>query len=248
MLKKDHYLKRVKFVKVFLDIKKDYELTDSQALLYGFLYNHCIEMNDLGYCGYSDENLAEALGTPVRTHQRNLKALVDKDLIYIKNAGARSKKAGESREIHINEKVFLTEDTVKALDEAEQLRKLNETLQQTNELLQSRLDELNKLLAPVSPNVWSIMLLQSGYITKDEFNESSREYNALMCEYFNVVGNDRGELQKCVAYLAKWANKTNVYNKVAYLDQTIRQRAIHNDQIAKEDANIPQDFIDRYDF
>lgn len=248
MLKKDHYLKRVKFVKVFLDIKKDYELTDSQALLYGFLYNHCIEMNDLGYCGYGDDKIAEALGTPVRTHQRNLKALVDKDLIYIKNAGARSKKAGESREIHINEKVFLTDETVQALDEAEQLRKLNETLQQTNELLQSRLDELNKLLAPVSPNVWSIMLLQSGYITKDEFNESSREYNALMCEYFNLVGNDRGELQKCVAYLAKWASKTNVYNKVAYLDQVIRQRATHNDQIAKEDANISQDFIDRYDF
>lgn len=247
-MSKEHYLKRVKFVKVFLDIKKDYELTDSQALLYGFLYNHCMELNDAGYCGFSDEHIAETLCVPIATHKRNLKALVTKELIYIVNAGSRSRKKGESREIHINEKVFLTEETVQALDEAEQLRKLNETLQQTNELLQSRLDELNKLLAPVSPNVWSIMLLQSGYITKDEFNESSREYNALMCEYFNVVGNDRGELQKCVAYLAKWANKTNVYNKVAYLDQTIRQRAIHNDQIAKEDANIPQDFIDRYDF
>lgn len=247
-MSKEHYLKRVKFVKVFLDIKKDYELSPSQSLLYGYLYNHCMELNDAGYCGYSNEHMADLLGTKLATFKNDLKALVEKDLIYIKNAGSRSKKAGESREIHINEKVFLTEDTVKALDEAEQLRKLNETLQQTNELLQSRLDELNKLLAPVSPNVWSIMLLQSGYITKDEFNESSREYNALMCEYFNLVGNDRGELQKCVAYLAKWASKTNVYNKVAYLDQVIRSRATHNDQIAKEDANMSQDFIDRYDF
>lgn len=243
-MSKEHYLKRVKFVKVFLDIKKDYELSPSQSLLYGYLYNHCMELNDAGYCGYSNEHMADLLGTKLATFKNDLKALVEKDLIYIKNAGSRSKKKGESREIHINEKVFLTEDTVKALDEAEQLRKENDALKKTIEALNNRLEQLDNTTS-VTPTVWSKKLVTYGYISKDEYNEAPSDYNDLMEAFIRSIDYDLAYLEKAIKYLAKVTSEKTIYSKVAYLETFITDSSLH--KIIKE-APVSDDFRERYDF
>ena len=208
-----YHIKGVRFVKVFLDIKKDYDLTGEQAMLYGFLYNWCMEMGESRFCGFSDEKIADTLGVKIATHKRNLKALLEKDLIYIKNAGSRSKKKGESREIYINDKIFLDDEVAKQLDEAERVKAENEQLKKQLKLMNERLLALQEEQPTIS--YLAKDLINTGYVSKEEYMQHWKDYNMLLEQFQQSVGFiDFNHRLKRVVRNCK--NK-NIYDKVAYL-------------------------------
>lgn len=244
-----NFKRRNKFVQVFIGVKKDYELSPSQSILFGYLFNHCINLNNNGYCGHSNERIADDVDSKLTTLKSDLKALKVKELILVKNEGSRSRKVGESREIWINPAIFESgesnEDMVDELQTKDAIIKHYESVIAN---LTKQLEDLNTRPTDVTPTAWSKKLVTCGYISKDEYNEAPREYNDLMDAFIHVVNYDLAYLDRALHYLTSWANKTVVKSKTAYLEKFIKDTVARLDQIAKEDANMTQDFIDRYDF
>lgn len=228
LIEKQHYLKKVKFVKVFLDIKKDYELSVGQALLYGFIYNRCIEVNDCGYCGYSDEMIAETLGTAIATHKRDLKTLIDKELIYIVNSGSRSKRKGKSRELHINEKIFLSDTTREKVDGYDELNNENKRLLETIDALNKQIEQLQlqnmQLQHRPKLTYLSKYLIDLGYVTKKEYMVNWSEYNSMLEGYCASVGIEN--VKKGLSYVvSKMSKDKKIVDKVAYLSTALENSA-----------------------
>lgn len=241
-----NFKRRNKFVQVFIGVKKDYELSPSQSILFGYLFNHCINLNNNGYCGHSNERLAEDVDSKLTTLKSDLKALKDKELILVKNEGSRSRKIGESREIWINPAIFESgesnEDMVDELQTKDAIIKHYESVI-TN--LTKQLEDLNARQKDVTPTIWSKKLVTYGYITKDEFNEAPSDYNDLMEVFIRSIDYDLAYLEKAIKYLANWANKTDVHSKTAYLERFITDSSL---QKTIKEAKVSDDFADRYNF
>ena len=227
-------LKGVRFVKIFIDIKKEYELTDSQALLFGYLYNWCMELpQSTRFCGFSDERIAEDLGVPIATHRRNLKTLLTKELVCVKNAGSRSKKKGESRELYINEDIFLSDEVKKQLDENEalkiQLAKAQQQLEEQRQYIESLKQDTPQI------TFLSKQLIKSGYVTEGEYMESWRDYNILTEQYCSMVG--MADFNRGLSYIVNHIDKENpIRDKVSYLHKAMLNSAkrINKDYLNKD--------------
>lgn len=210
--------KMLGYVMVHLDIKRDYELTGEQSIVYGFLYNYCINLKGSstksGWCGLSNENIAESVGVIERTVSRSIKALKDKELIIIENEGKRT------RQISISPKPFYCEETQKALDEVEQLKKQLEQAQQQLKLMNERLLSLQE-----EPTISYLAkdLISTGYVTKDEYMQHWKDYNMLLEQFQQVVGFM--DFQKRLSFTVAKAKNTDINNKVAYLRTALIQNA-----------------------
>lgn len=241
-----NFKRRNKFVQVFIGVKKDYELSPSQSILFGYLFNHCINLNNNGYCGHSNERLAEDVDSKLTTLKSDLKVLKDKELILVKNEGSRSRKIGESREIWINPAIFESgesnEDMVDELQTKDAIIKHYESVIAN---LTKQLEDLSTHQKDVAPTVWSKKLVTYGYISKDEFNESPSDYNDLMEVFIRSIDYDLAYLEKAIKYLANWTSKTTVHSKTAYLEQFITDSSLHK---TIKEAQVSDDFADRYNF
>lgn len=241
-----NFKRRNKFVQVFIGVKKDYELSPSQSILFGYLFNRCINLSNNGYCGHSNERLAEEVDSKLTTLKSDLKALKDKELILVKNEGSRSRKIGESREIWINPAIFESgesnEDMVDELQTKDAIIKHYESVIAN---LTKQLEDLNTRPTDVTPTIWSKKLVTYGYISKDEYNEAPSDYNDLMEAFIRSIDYDLAYLENAIKYLAKVTSEKTIYSKVAYLETFITDSSLH--KIIKE-APVSDDFRERYDF
>ena len=89
------------------ELVAEYGLTHQQGVVYAYLYNHCVNINENGYCGYSDERMANEIKIPYSSFKKELKILKEKNLITVENPGKRTKKTGESRMIYINAEIYI---------------------------------------------------------------------------------------------------------------------------------------------
>ena len=208
--------RRYKFVMLFLDIKKDYELTGEQAILYSYLYNHCINLKDNGFCGFSDDKIGEETGVTGRTIQRSIKVLEEKGLILIKN------KQKKSREIYITEKPFICDEVAKQLDEAEMIKAENEQLKKQLKLMNERLLALQEEEPTIS--YLAKDLINTGYVTKEEYMQHWKDYNMLLEQFQQAVGFI--DFKKRLLHVVnKCKKKKDIYDKVAYLRGSLIQNA-----------------------
>lgn len=225
------------YVMVHLDIKRDYELTGEQAIIYGFLYNHCINLKgsttESGWCGLSNEHIAEAIGITDKTVSRSVKALKDKELIIVENERHRT------RRIALSPKPFYCEETQKALDEVERLKKQLEQAQKQVALMNERLLALQEEEPTIS--YLAKDLINTGYVTKDEYMQHWKDYNMLLEQFQQAVGFI--DFKKRLLHVVnKCKKKKDIYDKVAYLRGSLINNATdyHKEISMYEDIEIEE--------
>lgn len=207
------------YVMVHLDIKLKYELNESQALVYGYLYNHCINLKgsttESGWFGFGNEQIAESLGISLRTVANSIKALKDKELIIVENERQRA------RRIALSPKPFYCEETQKALDEVERLKKQLEQAQKQVALMNERLQSLQEEEPTIS--YLAKDLINTGYVSKEEYMQHWKDYNMLLEQFQQAVGFM--DFQKRLSYTVSKCKNTDIYDKVAYLRTALIQNA-----------------------
>lgn len=167
-------LSRLRFVPIITQIYKEYELSSQQAHIYGYIFNHCMNINKDGYCGYSDEFMATDLKIGYERFRKELAVLKNKGLIVIQNPGKRTKQTGLSRMIRINSDVFLDEQQV-SLQEI-----VNDNLKKENERLKKQIADLlaEKEPDPV-PNGWLQFLIDAGVIPEQDIPRACKVLNTM---------------------------------------------------------------------
>ena len=214
--------KNMRYWEYQYELIHEHELTYQQGAVYAYLYNHCINKNDVGYCGYSDEQMAKDLRMAFRTFQRELKTLKDKRLIIVKNPQKRTKKAGESRMIYINPDNYLTHQQLELTDvennnlkcEVDRLKKQNEELLQQLEFKKQSVNISNL----------GLKLVKAGFMSGDEYMRDVEFYNSLLQKFFEDT--DYEWVLKSFSYFTdKKANNISDYS--AYLASCIKSSVTH---------------------
>lgn len=214
--------KNLRYWQLQYELIHKYELTYQQGAVYAYLYNHCININDNGYCGYSDERIAEDLKLANSTCRREIKVLKDKGLIVVKNPQKRSKKTGESRMLYINADIYIQSEK-EIFPENTQI--LN--LQQENESLKQQIAELEQKIVKLNSLQISFLglnLVKSGFITGEEYMKECDFYNSILQKF--LEDTDFGWVQKSFNYFAnKKAQKIDCYP--SYLTSCIKSSVLH---------------------
>jgi len=237
--------KKFKYWQFQYELIFEKELTLQQGVVYSYLYNHCVNINQNGYCGYSDERMADDLKLQGRTFQRELKALKDKGLIGIKNPQKRTKKTGESRMIYINSANYLVEVQMSLSDIQ------NANLKRENEKLKARIAELEKniqrpVVEEVKPNYWGVLLVKSGFMNGETYMADSGFYNSLLTRLYDETSDEW--IRKAIKYFALQGKKTNIENHQAYLARCVEDSILgfqHNLMVAEKNEELQgQLFLD----
>lgn len=214
--------KNLRYWQLQYELIHKYELTYQQGAVYAYLYNHCININDNGYCGYSDERIAEDLKLANSTCRREIKVLKDKGLIIVKNPQKRSKKTGESRMLYINAEIY-----IQAEKEIHQEDIQIQKLQQEIEVLKQRNIELEQKIANTHPpqvSFLGIKLVKSGFMNGDEYMKECEFYNTLLQKF--LEDTDFEWVQKSFSYFSnKKAKKIDCYP--SYLTSCIKSSILH---------------------
>ncbi len=214
--------KKFRYWQLQYELIHNFELTYQQGAVYAYLYNHCININDNGYCGYSDERIAEDLKLANSTCRREIKVLKDKGLIVVENPGKRTKKTGESRMIYINEENYLQSEKEIYREDSQMQR-----LQQENELLKQQLVELEKKIVKDNPSQISFLglkLVKSGFITGEEYMKECEFYNTILQKF--LEDTDFEWVQKSFRYFTnKKATSIDCYP--SYLTACIKSSILH---------------------
>ena len=204
------------------ELVAEYGLTHQQGVVYAYLYNHCVNINENGYCGYSDERISENIGLHYRTLKRELKVLKEKGLIIVKNPGKRTKKTGESRMIYINAEIYIQSEKENS-QEDNQIQQL----QQEIEVLKQRNTELEQKIAnthPAQVSFLGVKLVKSGFMTGDEYIKECEFYNTILQKF--LEDTDFEWVQKSFSYFAnKKADKIECYP--SYLASCIKSSVLH---------------------
>jgi len=208
--------KNIKYWQYQYELYEENKLSFKARELYSFLYNHCVNFHEQGWCGLSTDNLAKNLHTSNETIKRVLAELKNKKLIIIENPGRRTKQAGESRQIYINPKNYLVEESEevntdnKSLKLIEQLKKDNEELKKEN----SRL----KLEYTQSIHITELghSLIRTGFISGEQYKIQAQELNHILLDFESWHRGGRDLTKACFNY---WnAHKdTEVKNYVKYI-------------------------------
>ena len=140
--------KSLRYYPYFHSIEKKYDLTSQQTMIFGYFYNHCINLNDNGFCGFSDERLSREMGLAYSTFKRELKILRQKDLLIVRNEGRRTRIPGESREIYLSSEPFLSDKQL-SLEEV-QIENKDRRIAQ----LEKQLSEALASQSSSTPNFW----------------------------------------------------------------------------------------------
>jgi len=207
--------KNKRFIQYQLEFYQKKKLDYSTRELYSFIYTHC-HYHDNGWCGFSNEKLAEMVKTSVRTVEDNLKKLRDKEMIIIENPGKRTKKTGESRQIHINAKNYIIEDVPEAITDNELLK----VIEKQNKELEELKKENNQLRFEQTQSVHITelghSLIRTGFITEARYQEQAQEINHILLDFESWHKEGRGLTKSCFSY---WNTHKDGYikNPVKYV-------------------------------
>lgn len=210
--------KSLRYYPYFYSIEKRYELNERQTKVFGYLYNHCINLNDNGFCGYSDERMSQILNIPNRTFQRDLKSLKDKGLITVKNEGRRTKMTGQSREIYLSPNPFLSDKQL-SLEEI-QLEKKDRKIEQ----LEKQLEEALSSQSSNVPNFWVQYLVDQEVInSQKEIKKASHVLNVPYDAFATEFGF--AEAKKHLSYVVNQLERNKIETDlIAYLSKSLDQR------------------------
>lgn len=210
--------KSLRYYPYFHSIEKKYDLTPQQTMVFGYFYNHCINLNDNGFCGFSNDRLCEETGLKLTTLKKELKTLRDKGLIIIKNEGRRTRIPGESREIYLSSEPFLSDKQL-SLEEV-QIENKDRRIAQLEK-------QLSKALASQSsstPNFWVQYLVDHNVLqTKEEIQKASHSLNVPYDAFANELGFS--EMKKHLSYITNQLQRNEIKTDiVAYLSKALDQR------------------------
>jgi len=216
--------KNKRYIQYQLEYYQEKELTHTARELYSYIYNHCyFHSSDThqGWCGFSNEKLAVKLKTTSRTIERNIKELVEKEMIIIENPRKRTKKIGESRQIHINAKNYIVEEVPE--DGKEELLKVIE--RQSKELEELK-RENNRLRREQVQSTYitalGISLIRTGFITEEQYQKQAEELNHILLDFEKWHGQGRDLTKACFNY---WSTHKDSYikNPVQYILTCIKE-------------------------
>lgn len=213
-------MKKFRYWQYQYEIVAKHELTPQQGVVYGYLYNHCVNLNNEGYCGYSDERMANDINIPYSSFKKDLKVLREKGLIIVKNPNKRTKKTGESRMIYINSDTYL-------IDKQMDLRDIeNQNLHKKLERADKRIAELEMLLTqsthpePVRTSYFGLLAVKSGFIPETVYLANTGTINAYF-EYL-VEHTDPFWTKRAIKYFAKIAKGTKINCYISYLEKCVQ--------------------------
>lgn len=219
--------KNKRFLQYQLEFYQKKEITYPTRELYSFIYNHCIFYSDdntyQGWCGLSNEKLAQKLNSTTRTIERSLKELRDKDMIIIENAGKRTKKTGESRQIHINAKNYIATEINESEPTETELLKIIERQSKEISEMQIELNQLNFKLAQTT-HITEVghSLIRIGFITESQYRSQADELNRILLDFEHWHKEGRELSKACFNY---WnAHKDSyIQHPVRYVLKCIEQ-------------------------
>ncbi|WP_292474497.1 helix-turn-helix domain-containing protein [Methanosphaera sp.] len=205
MRKIDFKSKNNRYFPLFYELAKEKGISDSAMVIYGFFYNHCINLNDNGWCGLSDEHLAEKLRYSLRSFQRYLKELVDANMVIIENSGKKTRRIYINAENHVS--VQEVDDSAEIIkQQAEEIKKLKQQLEQVS--------------SRVEPGNWMVIkLARKGFLTTAEYNDA-HAYNVIFDEFLKETS--WGYVDSFLTYFD--TDPKTVKDKYAYLVSSIRNQ------------------------
>lgn len=218
-------LSKLRYIPLITQIQKDYELSYQQAAVYGYLFNHCMNVNKNGYCGYSDQRIADEMNIGYRQFKRELEALKKKNLIITKNPGKRTKKTGESRMLYINTEVYLEEVQMDLKDVQ------IERLEKENKMLMARLEEMEKREAEYRERelnkykMYVLPLLKNNVISDDQYPEVYDQIGPLYYSFAILEGHGIKMLHNHIRHIARF-KQGKLDNPVAYLAKALEDYRI----------------------
>lgn len=204
-----------KYFPLFYELGKEKGLNEAEIIVYGYVWNVCNQLNDEGYCGYSNERMAQDLGFSLRSFCRHLATLVEKELVLVSNAGRRTKKAGESRELRINPLNYITAEVQISIDD--------ELLAQKDAEIKALQEEIAKLkaTAPIEEvGNWIVgRLYKKGFFTTEEYN-NAHQYNVLFDELLKET-----DWSWCEKFCMRFdTDPKTVSNKYNYICSTVKNQ------------------------
>lgn len=214
-------LSKLRFIPFITQIYKEYELTPQQTMIYGYIFNHCMNLNDDGYCGFSDERMAKELNLSYERFRKELAILKNKKLVVIRNPGKRSKKTNESRMIYINSDVYLEEAQMSLEEiELENLKKENERLRKQLEQLAKEKSESN-----VQYGNYYTMYLYREFYRRNQITENQKnELYAVLSSVYDGLAVDYGhaDVMKHINYVLEQSKETDIENVIGYLVRSVQ--------------------------
>lgn len=210
--------KSLRYYPYFHSIEKKYDLTSQQTMIFGYFYNHCINLNDNGFCGFSDERLSREMGLAYSTFKRELKILRQKDLLIVRNEGRRTRIPGESREIYLSSEPFLSDKQL-SLEEV-QIENKDRRIAQ----LEKQLSEALASQSSSTPNFWVQYLVDHDVLqTEEEIQKASHTLNVPYDAFANELGFS--EMKKHLSYITNQLQRNEIKtDTVAYLSKALDQR------------------------
>lgn len=205
--------KLLRYYPYFFQLREDFDLTESETMLFGYLFNYCVNLQDGGYCGYSNENIATKSGIPERTVKRAIQTLKDKGLITIQNPGRRNKTPGLSRMIYLNAELFVDEKQMDLFDQSEELANLR-----------GEIKDLKKQIADEKNNDTVIDYLVSYGLIKS--TDKARAVVELLPIYKAILKADNysfTRLQRHLSYVKNHMTAETVGDRVSYLKRAAEQ-------------------------
>lgn len=213
------------WIKFRFDLKKEFDLSDTDVVLYGYIFRHCSTYHpgESNYwLGYSNERIADDCNMSLATLKRSLKTLVDKKLIIIANPGKRTKQANQSRMIYINDEIYIREDQASIEDiEIESLRRQVAELQ----------DKLHKaeIENEVYPNKFLQQIIDAGLIPDKDIKRACKVLNVAYETFARQFSYE--EMQKHLSYVIRelkgkyFGPRSTIENDaVRYLSAALDQR------------------------
>lgn len=237
-------LYKMRYFPFLVEVYEKYELTAQQTMIYSYFYNHCMRINDKGYCGYSDERISKDLKLANSTFRRDVAVLKNKGLIIVQNSGKRSKKSYSSRMIYINTAIFLENKPLEPTTfqtDAQDTEKDRKIAELEAELKRLKAEQLERQM--VYPSLYVQMLIDAKILQSediayacatldDAYNAIKAEFNAnKVLDHIRYITNqfkskDFKKPDNVVKYLQMAA--TNYYYRLV------------SDQKYKEKLNISQ--------
>lgn len=195
-----------------------------------------MNLNDDGYCGYSDQRIANEIGIGVRALQRELEKLkkvnekTNKSLITVKNSGKRTKKTGESRMIYINTEVYMDEVQMDTRDiELENAKK-------EIRALQKQIEEL-KEIKTIDYTIYVMPLLKLGIIEEADYQAVYDQIGPLYYDFAILQGHGMCSLDNHIKHIATFKDG-KIKNPVAYLSAALRKYTYNKSEKQKDIDNF----------
>lgn len=212
------------FVLYDFDLQCEYDLTDAEVKVFGFFRRHCFtfKKNDNYWCGLSNENIAKATCTSLRTLKRCLQTLKEKGLIVIENPGTGFRK------IYLNDALYLDQDAPSVQEVA--LKEQMKEKEREIERLKAELDRVSaiakrveELEAAAVPNAYVQRFIEAKYIKKADIPRAVGQLNDLYKGFMLEYGVS--ELEYHIDYILKELASKQVKNVISYLAKAVGERS-----------------------